>query len=41
VTTTFPITQKERVGVGNLDLYAMDTYKFSQRWTVIAGLRAT
>src|ERR1039458_4012123 len=34
-TAAFPITQKERVTVGNLDLYAMDTYKLSQRWTVI------
>jgi len=41
VTTAFPVTQKERVAVGNLDLYAMDTYKLSRRWTVIAGLRAT
>ncbi len=41
VTAAFPVTQKERVTVGNLDLYAMDTYKLSQRWTVIAGLRAT
>ena len=40
-TAAFPITQKESVSVGNLDLYAMDTYKLSQRWTVIAGLRAT
>ena len=41
VTAAFPITQKESVSVGNLDIYAMDTYKLSQRWTVIAGLRVT
>ncbi len=41
VTAAFPITQKESISVGNLDLYAMDTYKLSQRWTLIAGLRAT
>ena len=41
VTTAFPITQKESIAVGNLDLYAMDTYRLSQRWTLIAGLRAT
>src|ERR1039458_5466340 len=40
-TAGYPVTQKERIAVGNLDLYAMDTYKLSQRWTVIAGLRAT
>ena len=32
-TPSFPITQKERVAVGNLDLYAMDTYKLVSRWT--------
>jgi len=41
VTTAFPITQMERISVGDLDLYAMDTYKLSQRWTLIAGLRVT
>jgi len=40
-TAAFPITQKERIALGNLDLYAMDTYKLSRRWTLIAGLRAT
>ena len=40
-TAAFPITQKESLAVGNLDLYAMDTYKLGRRWTVIAGLRAT
>ena len=41
VTAAFPVTQKESIALGNLDLYAMDTYKLSQRWTFIAGLRAT
>ncbi|MDR3749047.1 MAG: TonB-dependent receptor [Acidobacteriota bacterium] len=41
VTASFPITQKERIAVGDLDLYAMDTFKLSQRWTLIAGLRVT
>jgi hypothetical protein len=41
VTTAFPVTQKESIAAGNLDLYAMDTYKLNQRWTLIAGLRAT
>ena len=40
-TTAFPVSQKESIAVGNLDLYAMDTYRLSQRWTFIAGLRAT
>jgi hypothetical protein len=41
VTAAFPVTQKESIALGNLDLYAMDTYKASPRWTVIAGLRVT
>jgi outer membrane receptor protein involved in Fe transport len=41
VTSAFPITQKESISLGNLDLYAMDTYKLSQRLTLIAGLRVT
>jgi hypothetical protein len=40
-TAGFPVTQKERIALGNLDLYAMDTVKAGQRWTLIAGLRAT
>ena len=40
-TAGFPVTQKERIALGNLDLYAMDTFKASQRWTLMAGLRAT
>jgi len=38
---TFPISLKERVAAGNLDLYAMDTFKPSSRLTLIAGVRAT
>ena len=40
-TAAFPVTQKESIALGNLDLYAMDTFKLSQRWTLMAGLRAT
>ncbi len=40
-TAAFPLTQKESIALGNLDLYAMDTYKASSRWTLIAGLRVT
>jgi hypothetical protein len=40
-TAGYPVTQKERIALGNLDLYAMDTFKAGQRWTLIAGLRAT
>jgi hypothetical protein len=40
-TTGFPVTQKERIALGNLDVYAMDTFKASPRWTLMAGLRAT
>jgi hypothetical protein len=38
---TFPISFKERVAVGNLDLYAMDTYKPTPQATFIVGVRAT
>ncbi len=38
---TFPISLKERVAAGNLDLYAMDTYKPTSRATLTAGVRAT
>ncbi|MGA3343769.1 MAG: TonB-dependent receptor, partial [Terracidiphilus sp.] len=41
VTAGFPLTQKESIALGNLDLYAMDTYKLGRRWTLVAGLRAT
>ena len=40
-SATFPISLKERVAAGNLDLYAMDTYKPTARATFTAGLRAT
>jgi hypothetical protein len=40
-TAGFPVTQKESIALGNLDLYAMDTVKVAQRWTLVAGLRAT
>ena len=40
-TAGFPVTQKERVALGNLDMYAMDTFKANQRWTLMAGLRVT
>src|SRR5208283_1604066 len=38
---TFPISFNERVAVGNLDLYAMDTYKPTPKATFIVGARAT
>ncbi len=38
---TFPIALKERVAAGNLDMYAMDTYKPTARVTLTAGVRAT
>jgi hypothetical protein len=38
---TFPITLKERIAAGNLDLYAMDTYKPTARITLTAGIRTT
>ncbi|MGD0519927.1 MAG: carboxypeptidase-like regulatory domain-containing protein [Terracidiphilus sp.] len=38
---TFPIALKERVAAGNLDMYAMDTYKPTARATLTAGVRAT
>jgi hypothetical protein len=41
VTRAFPVTQKERIANGNLDMYAMDTFRVSQKLTLIAGLRAT
>jgi hypothetical protein len=40
-TAGFPLTQKERIALGNLDMYAMDTFKAGQRWNVTAGLRVT
>jgi len=41
VTQAFPATQRGRVSNGNLDLYAMDTFRISPRFTLTAGLRAT
>src|SRR5271156_3096030 len=41
VTRAFPVTQKERIANGNLDMYVMDTFRVSQKLTLIAGLRAT
>ena len=38
---TFPIALKEPVAAGNLDLYAMDTFKPVARATLTAGMRAT
>ena len=40
-TAGFPVMQKESIALGNLDLYAMDTVKAGQRWTLMAGLRVT
>lgn len=38
---TFPVSLKERVTAGNLELYAMDTYKPTQRTTFTVGMRTT
>jgi hypothetical protein len=38
---TFPIALTERVAVGNLEYYAMDTYKPMPRATVTYGMRVT
>jgi hypothetical protein len=40
-TAAFPVTQKERIALGNLDMYAMDTFKAGPRWTLTAGLRVS
>lgn len=40
-TAGYPVTQKERIALGNLDLYAMDTFKAGQRWSIMAGVRTT
>jgi len=37
----FPVSLKERVAAGNLDLYAMDTWKPSAGLTLTAGVRVT
>jgi hypothetical protein len=38
---TYPIALKERVAAGNLDVYAMDSYKPTARATFTAGVRTT
>jgi hypothetical protein len=38
---SFPAALKERVAEGNLDLYAMDAYKPTERMMLTAGVRAT
>jgi hypothetical protein len=38
---TFPISFKERIALGNLDLYAMDTCKPTPKATFNMGIRAT
>ncbi len=38
---TFPVSFNERIAAGNLDFYAMDTYKPNSRTTLIAGFRTT
>jgi hypothetical protein len=38
---SFPVSLKERVGVGNLEYYGMDTWKPSPKATVTYGMRVT
>jgi Carboxypeptidase regulatory-like domain len=38
---SFPVSLKERVGVGNLEYYAMDTFKPSPKATLTYGVRVT
>ncbi len=38
---TYPVALKERVAAGNLDAYAMDSFKPAARMTLTAGVRAT
>jgi hypothetical protein len=40
-TAGYPVTQRERIALGNLDMYAMDTFKPGKRWTIMVGLRST
>ncbi|MGB6723300.1 MAG: carboxypeptidase-like regulatory domain-containing protein [Terracidiphilus sp.] len=41
LSQAFPVSLNERIAAGNLDLYAMDTFKPSARITLTAGLRTT
>ena len=38
---SFPVSLKERVSAGNLEYYAMDTYKPSSKATITYGMRVT
>jgi hypothetical protein len=38
---TYPVALKERVAAGNVDAYAMDSYKPTARATLTAGMRLT
>ena len=38
---TYPVALRERVAAGNLDIYAMDSYKPTPRLTFTAGVRTT
>jgi hypothetical protein len=38
---TYPVALKERVAAGNVDVYAMDSYKPTARTTLTAGMRTT
>ncbi|HEY4048206.1 MAG TPA: TonB-dependent receptor [Acidobacteriaceae bacterium] len=38
---SYPVSLKERVAAGNLDFYAMDTYKPVAKLTLTAGMRVT
>ena len=40
-TQSFPVRMRERVADGNLEFYAMDTYKPSAKMTITAGVRVT
>ena len=37
----FPVSLKDRVAVGNLEYYGMDTYKPSAKATLTYGMRVT
>ncbi len=40
-TTAFPASLRERIALGNLDLYGMDTFQPTARATITGGVRAT